>query len=206
MSGNKKHYQHHVERRQCATCLKSVDDKKTRCPECRKKACERTKKWVDARKANGLCLGCDNHADPGRVHCSSCREKKRQTAKIYVEKNRPLMNAVRTRNKRRLKKELLAAYGAKCACCGESEPKFLSVDHIFNDGAEERRRLKLTPGVCGFYRYLKKLGWPKDRYQLLCFNCNHAKSLYGCCPHVDQRKTEELPYTRRHKPSKFICA
>jgi hypothetical protein len=30
-----------------------------------------------------------------------------------------------------------AAYGGyKCNCCGESEPMFLSIDHIDNDGAE----------------------------------------------------------------------
>lgn len=39
---------------------------------------------------------------------------------------------------RRLKLEVLAGYGGKCICCGETHPAFLTVDHINNDGAEHR--------------------------------------------------------------------
>ena len=38
------------------------------------------------------------------------------------------------------KEQVYEAYGGyKCACCGETEPMFLSIDHIDNNGAEERR-------------------------------------------------------------------
>ena len=31
---------------------------------------------------------------------------------------------------------------------------------------------------------LKRLGWPRDRYQLLCANCNFGKLMNGgVCPH-----------------------
>lgn len=31
-----------------------------------------------------------------------------------------------------------------------------------------------------------KLGWPKDRYRLLCYNCNIARARHGGrCPHED---------------------
>lgn len=75
----------------------------------------------------------------------------------------------------------LAAYGGRCKCCGETEPTFLAIDHIFNDGAEERR----PPNMKGGNTLLNKLeneGYPQDRYQLLCHNCNFAKRL-GACPH-----------------------
>ena len=86
---------------------------------------------------------------------------------------------------RRLRMKVLDAYGNQCACCGETTPEFLSVDHVNNDGSAHRRELK------GFgrsiYRWLAMNGYPQDgRFQLLCHNCNMAKGLYGSCPHKEQ--------------------
>src|SRR5690606_17571982 len=36
------------------------------------------------------------------------------------------------------KKMVYEHYGARCNCCGESKYQFLSVDHVNNDGGEER--------------------------------------------------------------------
>jgi hypothetical protein len=31
---------------------------------------------------------------------------------------------------------------------------------------------------------LKRLGWPKEKYRILCANCNHGRALNGgVCPH-----------------------
>ena len=39
-----------------------------------------------------------------------------------------------------LKNEVFQAYGGyQCACCGETEPMFLTIDHVGNDGADHRR-------------------------------------------------------------------
>ena len=80
------------------------------------------------------------------------------------------------------KAEVIAAYGGKCACCGETEPLFLTIDHINGDGAERRRQGEGFGG--GLYYTLKRLGYPKDAYQLLCFNCNCSKHQFGVCPHT----------------------
>ena len=82
-----------------------------------------------------------------------------------------------------LKLEVYEAYGgAVCACCGESELLFLSLDHEHNDGAAERKELRTTGGAC-FYRHLKKRGFPPG-YQVLCMNCNFGKRMNdGVCPH-----------------------
>lgn len=89
-----------------------------------------------------------------------------------------------------LKIETLMAYGGICKCCHESKIEFLTIDHIDGNGAEHRRSLGLDYGsdektVAGhnFYRILKQQGYPKDNYQVLCFNCNYAKHVYGVCPH-----------------------
>lgn len=70
---------------------------------------------------------------------------------------------------RRMK--VLEAYGCKCNYCGYDKPLALEVDHIFNDGKQERKEKKIKD----FYRFLIQNNYPKDRYQLLCANCNYIK-------------------------------
>ncbi|MFA5706889.1 MAG: HNH endonuclease [Candidatus Neomarinimicrobiota bacterium] len=82
--------------------------------------------------------------------------------------------------KTRRRKRVLAAYGGKCACCGETEWKFLSLDHVDNDGAEHRRKI----GQSRIYEWAEDNGYP-DNLQLLCYNCNMAKAFYGKCPHQE---------------------
>ena len=86
----------------------------------------------------------------------------------------------------KLKIEVLTHYGGnppKCACCGETEIKFLSIDHMNNDGAEHKRKIN-KKGGSSFYCWLRKNGFPKG-YQILCFNCNSAKFYFGKCPHQE---------------------
>jgi hypothetical protein len=72
--------------------------------------------------------------------------------------------------------------GPVCACCGEACVYFLSVDHIFNDGAAHRKQLKET-GCKSLYAWLKKNNYPSG-FQVLCMNCNMGKYLNGgVCPH-----------------------
>jgi hypothetical protein len=81
----------------------------------------------------------------------------------------------------RCKMEVIEAYGGKCACCGEQEPLFLTIDHIHDNGANERRENKRVGDK--MHRWLRRQGFPKDDFQLLCFNCNFAKHVLGQCPH-----------------------
>jgi len=81
---------------------------------------------------------------------------------------------------REMKARLLAIYGSKCLCCGESNPQFLTLDHIQNDGTAERKSGLGTWGV------LRKAIREKDktRYQILCYNCNFGRAKNrGICPH-----------------------
>jgi hypothetical protein len=57
----------------------------------------------------------------------------------------------------KLKRETLMAYGGKCMCCGESELRFLTIEHTWHDGKEHRKRTKQK-----VYIDLKKRGYPKD--------------------------------------------
>lgn len=78
------------------------------------------------------------------------------------------------------KREAMEAYGGRCACCGESELVFLAIDHIDNDGAEHRRESGMGKGPRA-YRWLRDREYPSG-FQVLCHNCNYAKSR-GVCPH-----------------------
>jgi hypothetical protein len=86
------------------------------------------------------------------------------------EKNR----AYQKRLYRELKVEILTEYGGRCVCCGESNLAFLTIDHVFNDGNKHRSKGNKHSGMA-IYRFLKKNGFPKDRYQILCYNCNCSK-------------------------------
>lgn len=103
----------------------------------------------------------------------------------YREKNREaLAEAARVR-RAQLKLEALETYGPECAWCGYNNPLALCIDHIENNGAEERKSLggqKFSGWK--FYFHLKKLGWPEG-YQTLCANCNMIK-------HVEFRE-ENMP-------------
>lgn len=91
-------------------------------------------------------------------------------------------------SRQRLKSEVFAAYGNKCACCGEAQIEFLTLDHIHNDGAEHRRSLGIGVGAGrNVYADVKRQNFPKDRFQLLCWNCNCAKQHFGTCPHQQQK-------------------
>lgn len=80
---------------------------------------------------------------------------------------------------RKLRMEIIYAYGGKCQCCGESTYEFLTIDHI-NKGGNKHR--KSRGGGSNYIREIKKLGFPKE-YRVLCYNCNCSYGVNGYCPH-----------------------
>lgn len=71
-----------------------------------------------------------------------------------------------------LKNKVFNHYGRKCVHCGNEDFNHLTLDHINNDGAENRKTL----GTCGnnFYRWIVKNDYPEG-LQVLCANCNFRK-------------------------------
>lgn len=82
----------------------------------------------------------------------------------------------------KVRNRVIKAYGSECACCFETIKEFLTIDHILGDGKKDRETI--GSGV-QFYRYLEKNGFPKDRYRLLCMNCNFVRRFGKECPHND---------------------
>jgi hypothetical protein len=85
-----------------------------------------------------------------------------------------------------LRREFIVEYGGRCACCAEPEPLFLTLEHKQRDGKQHRLATGNTSH--GVLLDLKQKGWPKEDYELLCFNCNRASWLQGVCPHRTAQK------------------
>lgn len=111
------------------------------------------------------------------------KEQLKRYHQNYRKANRTSLARKKLAANRAAKLEGIAAYGGKCACCEEARIEFLTLDHVHGRAREPYR----ITGQKAWAR-LKAHGWPKDNYQLLCFNCNCAKGAYGHCPHQD--KTE----------------
>ena len=84
------------------------------------------------------------------------------------------------------KLQALQAYGGCCVCCSESEPVFLTFDHMAGGGAQHRREDPLAQRSMG--TWLIKNSYPAG-FRILCFNCHRAiqagpKHLGGICPHA----------------------
>jgi len=114
------------------------------------------------------------------------REKIRQRQHNYYQKNKEEIDERRRKGdkKRRMKTRIkvLSHYGNKCACCGETETKFLTIDHIKGGGYKHRKKIRVP-----FYYWLIKNDFPEG-FQVLCMNCNFAKGMHGECPHETKNK------------------
>lgn len=124
-----------------------------------------------------------------RSHYDRTRPEQRARQLRYQRENRDRLYAYNASWQRKrhmqLRCEAISAYGSKCACCGETEKTFLDLDHINNDGSQHRRELGNSTQIM---LQLKNEGWPKNRIQLLCCNCNQGKVRNGgVCPHMEMR-------------------
>lgn len=136
---------------------------------------------------DGRCRVCGLTDGPfyGRDHtCGRCRTKARRAREASPGPARDLALERGRRHARKVhstrRDRVLAHYGGLCVCCGESEPVFLAIDHKHGGGNEHRRAERIS-GASGFYRWIEANNYPDD-FQILCHNCNYAKS-HGGCPH-----------------------
>lgn len=140
------------------------------------------KRWRDARPASVIDrINAQRRANYAETSKSSNKRKARTKARreYFKAHDRPYHHARVNRYRRKLKAEIIAAYGGKCTCpgCTITEPDFLTIEHLSKDGKAHR-----ASGV-SVYADIRRRGFPPD-YTIHCFNCNIAKSLFGVCPHV----------------------
>lgn len=130
-----------------------------------------------------------SNPDAAREACYRWREKNPKKWKAvgdrWASKNRIVYEAERRQT---VRQNVFEAYGGfVCACCGEKEPMFLTIDHVENDGNKHRKELatKIGKGGTAFFDWLKRNKFPPG-FQVLCRNCNWGKHANGgICPHRD---------------------
>jgi hypothetical protein len=148
----------------CTKCKKiEATESKKWCKECRQKHATYMNKWYkllpeDRKKVirEGFCA--------------------------YGKKHRTNDNKRHIKCRRKVKQTVIAAYGGKCLCCGETEIKFLTLHHPNEDGGQHRKELGVKAGV-HYYRKIIKLGCPPGLVEVWCFNCHMAERTEGGCPH-----------------------
>jgi len=183
----------------CKRCGKNKTGGPKHCKICLSGANARTKAMWQRRKDAGICWNCGvRPAAKKRTWCAACRstkmwEKRRKIrtgvcnaclaqppAKGYKACER--CRGAQVRHRERLRDDVFTAYGGyQCACCGETEKRFLTIDHIEQKARGAPKRLA-TGGALLLSR-LRRDGYPSG-FQVLCRNCNWGKFANGgVCPH-----------------------
>lgn len=145
--------------------------------------------------ALGLCGACYQKDRPDRARaechpdrpavadalCNACY--KRRAYDQNPEHYRTQVRASQAAGRRRLRDELIAAYGGRCACakCPETNTAFLTLEHVGGTGKAHR-------AIVGRHAYadLRRRGFPQEGFTLLCWNCNSMKRFGRTCPHEQE--------------------
>ncbi len=140
----------------------------------------------------GLCSMCGQRPPvTGGKSCQRCRDYHKKgmckcgRSPVAGGRNCELCRSRTREHNRRIRDRVILGYGGyKCACCGETTPEFLQIDHINDDGAEHRRQVGTGNAM---YCWLIRNNFPEG-FQVLCANCNYAKEFYGGCPHQKDKE------------------
>jgi hypothetical protein len=176
----------------CSSCLE-----KRKTDEQREKDRAVKKELSSKRRSQGLCVDCGIRPLETKTFCKVCREEQLRPRKDRIKfglcskcgKVRPTVGKMCEGCKREandkyrlLKDEVYGKYGGYiCACCGENNKEFLTIDHINNDGHKMRKIHGTGPKMLS---WLKTNHYPDIGLQVLCGSCQLGKARNkGVCPH-----------------------
>lgn len=155
-------------------------------------------------KKLGLCRRCGAQPLPGKIRCKKCNSEHRLDYYKIKQKLIELRLCRCCKIKSRipgkticldcLKKEglkwkkkyaeireqVITSYEGQCVCCGQTNRKYLQLDHINNDGKTHRAVLSSSGRGGGLYAWAKRNNYPNN-LQLLCANCHQAKTSCDNC-------------------------
>lgn len=136
----------------------------------------RQKQIREAKKNGTYVLGRKPRLTPEERELRKLEQ--REYMKRYRKENADKIREYKKQVAEDAKLEGISHYGGKCACCGETEVGFLTIEHIHGRDSS----IKRFTGKKEWLR-LKRLGFPEG-YTILCYNCNCAKGALGSCPHT----------------------
>jgi 5-methylcytosine-specific restriction endonuclease McrA len=106
----------------------------------------------------------------------------RSDARRYYAANPGKKLAAVKRCRDRLRVQVIEHYGGQCACCGEDDLRFLTIEHRAGVPESHRDAAGRRKTGYGLLVQIVREGFPAS-IEVLCFNCNQAKGIYGECPH-----------------------
>lgn len=145
--------------------------------------CQEEKPLSEFHKDNG-------NPDGYRYSCKKCW----MAAHYNTEKSRAGMRKWRAENplkrlllRRRRRIDAIQKLGGKCECCNETRLEFLAIDHIT---PIHRKKLNESSRHSGdaLIEQVRQSGFSKEKFRVLCHNCNSAIGWYGYCPHQNPEK------------------
>lgn len=126
------------------------------------------------RKPMMFCHGCKQVKETWGGRCADCRVK--HSIELKAKRDAARLESARA--------TILKHYGAACSCCGESEPIFLTIDHMNNDGGDRRKAAGSAVWEYVLIARAIQEGKPPTDLRILCFNCNCGRARNGgVCPH-----------------------
>src|SRR4051812_35620943 len=173
----------------CSTCgatkpLDQFPKQEARCKPCQS-AYRKAYYYRDPEKARAKSRAYhDANREAANARFSAYRREKYATDPTFRIKR----NITTAALARALRLEVFTHYSGgtpECACCGERQDEFLTLDHT-NGGGGEHRKQPGSRGTIGVFYWLRRNGFP-DGYSVLCWNCHMAKDRRGGCPHEATR-------------------
>lgn len=128
-----------------------------------------------------------SHRGRRRICISCCNKKNKE----QNDRHRDRVNAHNRENNHVRKLKIINAYGGRCECCGDTNPEFLTIDHVEGGGSKHRKSLGRNGKGTHFYQWIISQGFPRVGFRLLCMNCNFSYGKYGYCPHSSERSIFE---------------
>ena len=138
-------------------------------------------------KGHGMCASC-HRKTRNRSFTPEQREAWLVRDREYGRREYQRVKVAKAAYHKRMREDtwnmLFDHYGRVCACCGEDNPIFLTLDHMNGDGAEHRRSIGGRSGY-NLHRHVVVNGFPSG-FQILCYNCNCGRAKNnGVCPHKE---------------------
>lgn len=141
-----------------------------------------------------VCIRCDKskelsefqknkqRGDGLQQYCKQCRAEYLAGYRAANPEKEEARRAKGRQQRIEAREKVMEHYGRLCRCCGESNPKFLTVEHINGGGRQHRKEI----GASAISIWLVKNDFPEG-FELLCYNCNCGKRVNdGVCPHEDE--------------------
>ena len=119
-----------------------------------------------------------------KAYYQANRERVLARTKAWREANPDYVKRYQNEDRATRRARALRMYGNKCQCCGETEIRFLTFDHINCGGKVHRQSIGSSRQ---FLDWLVAVGRRRAGIRVLCLNCNFAVQ-FGSCPHQMVKK------------------